>query len=109
MNPKVTLYVMGALDELVTLGIVDLAGDIPLKDREQRRDYRLMKAEGYTPAMAEVTEVLRGCMAEAVTPELLRLFRGIVEEGWDSVKTERAQMKADEAEPPDDDPRWVPL
>lgn len=95
---RAALWVMGALDELQSLGIVDIGGDSPLESRDQRYDYRLLKHQGYVPEMDEIDAVLNACVAEQNLPGFRRLFEGIVKHGWKKVKELRAEAKEDEAD-----------
>jgi len=96
---RAALWVMGALDELQAIGLVDIGGDTPLEDRAQRRDYRLMRDQGYVPEKDEVKAVLNACVAEQNLSGFFTLFEAIIDHGWDRVKKERAIAKADEVAP----------
>lgn len=94
---KVMLWVFGALDELASLGIVEIAGDRPLRDRESRRSYRHLKAAGYQPTMKQVAGVLRKYVAEMLSEDTLALFRGILDKGWDEIRRLHREAKEEEA------------
>ena len=95
---RAALWVMGALDELQAIGLVDIGGDCPLESKDQRYDYRLLKHQGYVPDKEEVRAVLNSCVAEQNFPGFFTLFEAIIDHGWDRVKQERAIAKADEVD-----------
>jgi hypothetical protein len=96
---KPALWTMGVIEELQTLGMVDLAGDSPLANREQRKLYRQLKVNGYKPTFDEVRAVWRSCMVEELMPSLALLINTIIatDTGWDRVKALAREKKERDA------------
>lgn len=96
--PDVVLYVMGAIDELRAIGIIDeVGGDEPLTNHEQRRAYRELKCNGYKPTLDEVNTVISKAVCADDQALFRRLFRGIIEDGWPRIHKLRAEQRTDEA------------
>ena len=102
------LYVMGAIDEFRATGIIQIDGDEPFTNRQDRLDYRLLKKTGYKPSMKQVDEVLTRCVQAENLPGFRELFKVLLNYGWERVREERAKAKADEVGPPPG-PGWTPL
>ena len=81
-----TLWVFGVLDEFMALGLVDVAGDSPLRDREQRLVYRKLRDSGYAPGISEVAAVMRRYSVEMASPQFLRLFQEVIDKGMPAFK-----------------------
>ena len=94
---KINLWVFGTMDEFMTLGLVEVAGDSPLADREQRRLYRELRDSGYKPGVAEVSACLRKYMIELATPEFLGLFQTVIANGIAALKQKVADERQEEA------------
>ena len=94
---KPMLWVFGVLDEFMGIGLVEIAGDSPMPDRESRLLYRKLRDSGYKPGISEVSMILRRHMIELATPEFLTLFQSVIKDGMQAVKDEVAKRKAEEA------------
>ena len=94
---KPALWTMGVIDELMTLDMVDLAGDSPLPGIEERKLYRQLKVNGYKPTLEEVRAVLNKCMVESMVPGLLMIFVTIIDSGWERLKELVRQRKEQDA------------
>lgn len=96
-DSKLALWVFGVLDEFSAIGLVEVAGDSPLPNRESRALYRRLRDSGYKPGIAEVSVILRKHMIELATPEFLQLFQTVINDGMQAVKDEVAKQKAEDA------------
>jgi len=83
---QATLWVFGVLDEFKSLGLVDIAGDSPLEDHEQRLVYRKLRNSGYKPGISEVAAVMRCYSVEMASPQFLRLFQEVIDGGMTDFK-----------------------
>jgi hypothetical protein len=114
---KALLWVFGTLDELKTLGLLDVAGDSPLKDRAQRKRYREIRDSGFAPGIADVSRILRKYSAEIAQPAFLRLFQLVITHGIRKFKQEVQKEKAERKDAADNDgffkpgggQVWIPL
>lgn len=96
-NPLL-LYVMGAIDELRAIGIIEeIAGDKPLTNHKERKRYRALKKSGYKPTLEEVERTLSRCVCADDQQSFRVLFQGIIEKGWDEIKRIHAENKASDA------------
>jgi len=116
IDGRVTLYVMGAIDELRAIGIIEtIAGDPPLTNHKQRKLYRELKLDGFKPTLDEAEAVLSRSVCADDQALFLRLFQGIIEDGWSKIRRIHAEQKVQEAR--DDEVRrtygwpdnWIPL
>ena len=99
-DTRAMLYVMGAIDELKSIGIIEVcAGDQPLTNHDERKLYRALKKEGYKPTMEQVDAIMRRCICADDQVEFRRLFQGVIEDGWEEIKRLNAERKAEEAAP----------
>jgi len=99
-DPQTALWVMGAIDELRGLGIIDeIAGETPLGGRADRKRYRELKRSGFVPQLTEAMKVIKAHVMAEEQPLFERLFRGIIEEGWGTIRRERELMLEEERKP----------
>lgn len=113
-DPQTALWVMGAIDELRGLGIIEeIAGENPLGGREDRKRYRELKKSGFVPQLTEAMKVVKAHVLAEDQPLFERLFRGIIEEGWESIRRERDLMLEEERQSQvsadDDDDPYAPF
>lgn len=114
---KALLWVFGTLDELMALGLLEVAGDSPLKDREQRKTYRKLRDTGFKPGITDVARILRKYSAEIAQPAFLRLFQLVIDKGIKEFKKEVQAQKAAAREAAENDgffrpgggDIWIPL
>jgi hypothetical protein len=98
IDGKAMLYVMGAIDELRAIGIVEtIAGDEPLTNHKQRKLYRQLKCDSFTPTVAEVEAIVTKCVCADDQECFLTLLRGVVEKGWKHVRQLHAEQKVQDA------------
>jgi hypothetical protein len=83
---KVVFWVFGTLDEFQSLGLLDVAGDSPLKDHEQRKRYRKLRDSGFKPPISDVAKVLRKYSIEGIQSGLLAKFQRVIAEGMKAFK-----------------------
>lgn len=103
-DTRAMLYVMGAIDELKSIGVIEVvAGDKPLTNHDERKLYRTLKKEGYKPTMGQVDAIMSRCVCADDQPEFRRVFQGIIEEGWEKIREEVALHKAEQVAPKPED------
>jgi len=110
-DAKALLWVFGTLDELKAIGLLDVAGDSPLKDREQRKLYRKIRDSSFKPGIQDVARILRKYSIEAARPEFLRLFQLVIDNGIKAFKKEVQAQKGEEDGfyKPGGGEVWIPL
>lgn len=90
------------------------AGDEPLTNHAERKLYRELKKSGYKPTVEEANAIIDKCICADEQALFKRLFRGIIEDGWEEIRKLRAEDRADQT---DDGPEgfyregevWIPL
>ncbi len=112
---RAALYVMGAIDEFRSLGIIEnIGGDRPLADHAQRKLYRQLKKDGYKPTVEEAETIVSKCVCADDQACFLTLLRGVIEKGWKHMKRlhEEAKVEDERGPRPEDygmPPGWTLL
>ena len=83
---KTVFWIFGTLDEFRSLGLLNLAGDSPLKDQEQRKRYRKLRDSGFKPGISDVAKVLRKYSIEGIQSGLLAQFQRVIVDGMKAFK-----------------------
>ena len=108
---KALLWVFGTMDELKSIGLLDVAGDSPLKNRDERKRYRAIRDSGFKPGIQDVARILRKYAIEAAAPQFLRLFQLVIDNGIKAFKKEVQAQKGEEDGfyKPGGGQVWIPL